>query len=101
MRHLLGGLLAIVLAAALSSPARAEGKKKSFTIPKYGELTLTLPEDWEATLESPKDGSPIRINVLNKDSKNFHMVITPVNPPGDKEPATADRVRKMLEVERI
>lgn len=77
--------------------ARGEVTKKTFTIPDYGDLTLRLPENWDATLDKPKDGSPLRINVVDKDFKEFSMVVTPVNPPGDKEPATPERVRKMLD----
>jgi len=87
-------VVALVCSVGVSA---AEKTAKSFEIPKYGTLTLELPPEWDATLEKPSDGGPVRIKLVDKGIKDFTMVITPVNPPGDKEPATPERVRKMID----
>jgi hypothetical protein len=98
------GLALCLCFASRAAPADEGSKKpkapktaKTFTLPGFGDLTLLLPEGWDATLEHPSDGSPPRIKLTDSAIKELSMTIAPANSARDKEPATVERARKMLE----
>jgi hypothetical protein len=84
-------------AAPAAKAAVAEGTPKTFTLKGFGDLTLSLPDGWEATIENPSDGTPPRVRLTTSSVKDFWMTIAPATPASDKEPVTVERAKKMLE----
>jgi len=93
LRVVVGLLACLSVTAALAEDARP----RRYPMPGHGSLGLTLPVSWRDELRQPPSRLPPTIVFKPATGAPFQVFVTPIWPPRDAPPSTAEDLRRSVE----